>query len=65
MVRGLEKLVHIAAIFPEQSHNPKVFQTLVQQTGVKVGKPLIADGQGTIEGMFQHNVTAIVEALGE
>jgi len=55
----------IGAVFPEKTHNPKVFQALVQETGVKVGKPLIADGNGSIEGMFRHNVTAIVEALGQ
>ena len=55
----------IIAIFPEKTHNPKVFQTLAKQTGVKVGKALIADGSGSIEGMFKHNVSVIVAALAE
>lgn len=55
----------IGAVFPEKTHNPKVLQSLVKQTGVKVGRPLIADGTGTIEEMFRHNVGAIVEVLGQ
>ena len=54
----------IPAVFPETNSNPKALQTLVKQTGVKVGKPLNPDGSGTtIKGMFQHNVTAIVQAM--
>ena len=59
------KKEQIAAVFPEQTHNPKVFQTLAKETGVKIGTPLIADGGPSIEKMFQHNVTVIVGALGE
>lgn len=55
----------IQAVFPEKTHNPKVFQSLAKETGVKIGKPLIADGGPSIEKMFQHNVTVIVGALGE
>ena len=55
----------IPAVFPESNSNPKVLQTLVKQTGVKVGKPLVADGRKhTVKGMFQHNVTTIVAAMG-
>jgi zinc/manganese transport system substrate-binding protein len=54
----------IPAVFPESNSNPKVLQTLVKQAGVKVGKPLVADGQGyTVKGMFQHNVTNIVAVM--
>ena len=54
----------IPAVFPEQNSNPKLLQTLVSQTGVKLGKALSADGTGmTIQGMFQHNVTSIVEVM--
>ena len=53
----------IAAVFPEKSHNPKVFQSLAKQTGIRIGKPLIADGGSSISGMFQHNVTTIVGTL--
>jgi zinc/manganese transport system substrate-binding protein len=59
------KKENIGALFPEKTHNPKVFQSLAKQTGVKVGKPLIADGSGSITGMFQYNVGVIVEALGQ
>ena len=51
-------------MFPESNSNPKVLQTLVKQAGVKVGKPLVADGQGySVKGMFQHNVTNIVAVM--
>lgn len=55
----------IIAIFPEKTNNPKIFQALAKQTGVQLGKSLIADGGGSIEGMFKHNVTAIVAALAK
>ncbi len=59
---------NVKAIFPEQSANPRVLESMVRETGVKTGKPLIADGTGTgsagtFEGMIRHNVSAIVEAL--
>ncbi len=54
----------IPAVFPESNSNPRVLQTLVKQTGVKVGKPLVADGRGySVKGMFQHNVTSIVAVM--
>ena len=55
---------NIPAVFPESNSNPRVLQTLVKQTGVKVGKPLVADGRGySVKGMFQHNVTSIVAVM--
>lgn len=58
----------VKAIFPESIQNPKVLQEITRETGVKVGEALYADGLGegelaTYEGMYRHNVTAIVEAL--
>ncbi len=57
----------IRAVFPEDQANPKVISEIVRETGVKVGKPLVADGTSptahTFEAMLRHNVNAIVEAL--
>lgn len=53
----------IAAIFPEVGNNPKALKTIVQETGVKIGKPLVADGSTDIKAMFKKNVRAIVDAL--
>jgi ABC-type Zn uptake system ZnuABC Zn-binding protein ZnuA len=60
---------HVKAIFPESIENPKVLTEITRETGVKIGGQLYADGLGeekevsTYEGMYQHNVSAIVEAL--
>jgi len=58
----------VRAVFPEDQANPKVLESLVRQTGVKLGGTLNASGcgkgeAGTFEGMMRHNVTTIVEAL--
>jgi zinc/manganese transport system substrate-binding protein len=57
----------IRAVFPEDQANPKVLAEIVRETGVKVGKELVADGTSpkasTFEAMLKHNVSAIVEAL--
>lgn len=57
----------IRAVFPEDQANPKVLSEIVRETGVKVGKPLVADGTSpnahTFETMLRHNVAAIVAAL--
>ncbi|MEA3211872.1 MAG: hypothetical protein QOE70_4929 [Chthoniobacter sp.] len=58
----------VKAIFPESIENPKVLTEITRETGAKVGGELYADGLGegeaaTYEGMYRHNVTAIVEAL--
>ncbi len=59
--------LHIRAVFPEDQANPKILQEIVRETGVKLGKPLVADGTSphahTFETMFRYNVEAIVEAL--
>jgi ABC-type Zn uptake system ZnuABC Zn-binding protein ZnuA len=58
----------VKAIFPEASENPKVLAQITQETGARLGGELLADGLGagslgTVEAMFRHNVTSIVEAL--
>jgi len=56
----------VRAVFPEKRSNPKMLQTLAEEVGVTVGEPLLADGGISIEGIFRHNVGAIVKAmLGE
>lgn len=57
----------IKAVFPEDQANPKVLIEIVRATGVRTGRPLIADGTAreahTFETMLSHNVRAIVAAL--
>ena len=58
----------VKAIFPESIENPKVLTEITSETGAKIGPKLYADGLGegdasTYEGMYRHNVSAIVEAL--
>jgi zinc/manganese transport system substrate-binding protein len=55
----------VAAIFPEKESNPKILQTLTSDTGIRLGRPLIADGTGGMGyvAMVRHNVEAIVEGL--
>jgi zinc/manganese transport system substrate-binding protein len=57
----------IRALFPEDQANPKVLEEIARETGVKIGKPLIADGTSpnahTFESMLRHNVEAVVSAL--
>lgn len=62
------KAAGVKAIFSENVANPKVIQEITKETGAKFGGELFSDGLGsgeasTIEGMFKHNVTTIVEAL--
>jgi zinc/manganese transport system substrate-binding protein len=57
----------IRAAFAEDQANPKILKEIVRETGVKLGKDLVADGTSpeahTFEAMLKHNVQAIVEAL--
>ncbi len=58
----------VKAIFSEDIENPKVIQQITRETGAKLGGKLFSDGLGakpndSIEAMFRHNVTTIVEAL--
>lgn len=66
LVTDLQKN-QVAAIFPEKESNPKILQTLTNDTGIRLGEPLIADGTGGVEyvAMVRHNVEAIVKGLGE
>ena len=57
----------IKAIFPEDQANPKIITQIVNETGVRLGEPLVADGTAkgytTLEAMLRHNVDAVVKAL--
>ncbi len=53
----------VGAIFPEKESNPKILETLTKDTGIALGRALMADGGPEYEEMMRHNVTAIVEAL--
>lgn len=55
----------VIAIFPEKESNPKILQALTRDTGIQLGKPLIADGStaASYEAMVRHNVSTIVEGL--
>ncbi len=55
----------VAAIFPERESNPKILQTLTNDTGIRLGEPLIADGTGGsgYVAMVRHNVAAIIKGL--
>ena len=65
---GVIRAQQVKAIFPESIENPKVLTEITSETGAKIGPTLYADGLGegdasTYEGMYRHNVSAIVEAL--
>jgi zinc/manganese transport system substrate-binding protein len=60
----------IHAVFAESSANPRLVANLLDETGVRLGGTLYADGLGppgsgaeTYEAMYRHNVLAIVGAL--
>lgn len=58
----------VRAVFPEQNASRKSLESISKATGAKIGKPLIADGNGTgrdagFEGMIRYNVNTITEAL--
>lgn len=54
----------IPMVFPEKSANPKVLEQIAQQTGAKVGQPLIADGSSaSYQEMIMSNVRHIVGGL--
>jgi zinc/manganese transport system substrate-binding protein len=62
------KAAGVKAVFSEDVANPKVIQEITRESGAKFGGELLSDGLGTgakatVEGMFKHNVTTIVEAL--
>lgn len=58
----------VKAVFAEKIQNPKVLQEITRETGARLGGELYADGLGlgdasTVEGMFRHNVSTIVNGL--
>ena len=53
----------VKAIFPEKRANPKSLKVIAQETGVKLGGSLIADGSTSYEGMMRSNTEKIVRAL--
>ena len=65
---GVIRAQGVKAIFSEDIENPKVIEQITRETGAKLGGKLFSDGLGaepndTVEAMFRHNVTTIVEAL--
>ena len=61
------KTAGVKAVFSEDVANPKAVQEVSRETGAKFGGELLSDGLGknapTIEAMFKHNVTTIVDGL--
>lgn len=55
----------VKAIFLEQRANPKSLQIIAEETGVKIGGTLIADGAPSYEKMMRENVSTIVTALAK
>jgi len=58
----------VRAVFPEKTTSGKVLDSLATTLGIRLGSPLIADGNGTgkdagFEAMIRHNVTSITQAL--
>ncbi|MES2996412.1 MAG: metal ABC transporter substrate-binding protein [Verrucomicrobiota bacterium] len=64
IVRDL-RAAKVAAIFPEKGSNPKILQTLTNDTGIVLGPPLIADGANasSYDEMMRSNIRAIVSTL--
>jgi len=60
---GIIKSKQVKAIFPDESSNPKALKTAANAAGVKLAGKLYADSHSSIEGMFAHNVRAIVKGL--
>lgn len=61
---------HVRAIFVESSANPRLVQNLLEETGVRLGGTLFADGLGPAGSgaedyvsMYRHNIETIVAAL--
>ncbi|MCC5847625.1 MAG: zinc ABC transporter substrate-binding protein [Verrucomicrobia bacterium] len=58
---------NIRSVFPEKGANPKILETLQQETGVVLADPLLADNTGsrdvTYADMIRNNVNHITAAL--
>lgn len=58
----------VRAVFPETNTSGKLLDLIASATGARIGRPLIADGNGSgqdagFEAMIRHNVSAITQAL--
>jgi zinc/manganese transport system substrate-binding protein len=57
----------VRVIFPENSANPALLETVAREAGVRLGGTLLAGSPlpeaPTFEAMFRHNVEAMVKAL--
>lgn len=53
----------VKAIFPERRINPKAITIIMEETGVRLGGVLVADGADDYERMMRANVSTIVKAL--
>ena len=64
---GIIRKENIRAVFPEHGANPKILETLKQETGVFLADPLLADNTGdknvTYADMIRLNVRHITAAL--
>ncbi|MEM7390824.1 MAG: metal ABC transporter substrate-binding protein [Verrucomicrobiota bacterium] len=64
---GMIRKLKIPAVFPENTANPKILSSMVQETGVTLGGTLLADAPSdehpTYIGTFRHNVSTIVAAF--
>ena len=58
----------VRVAFPEKNANPRALDSIIKTTGIRKGGTLIADasasGVTTYKAFIQHNVKAIVAALG-
>lgn len=62
---------HVRAVFADNTENPHLLSTMLQESGATLGGVLYADGLGpvgsdasTVEHLFHHNLSTIVDALG-
>ena len=57
----------LAVAFPEKLAHPKLLENLRRETGIRIGRPLLADTMSEehkdYEAMIRHNVAAIVEGF--
>ncbi len=58
---------NIRAVFPEKGASERILEMIVNETGVRLAEPLLADNTGTAgktyNDMIRHNVNSIVRAL--
>lgn len=60
-----EKRIHV--VFPQEGANPKILDSIVSETGVLLGKPLLADTPSSLDpsyiAMITQNINVIAEAF--